>query len=153
MASIESAIFKALNFLPAQSAFRPWWDQIEDWSVYLLLIGGVLLIPTSVPVGMPLDCTYCKEKLCYPSWEHTGSGDPPTDPGFHAYFVKKYCHFNLPIFVLYFPMILLIIAALLVTLDRPFVSFLFKSDNIEAVYKAAIKNFEYDEDVNNHKKV
>ena len=60
MASIQSAIYTALYFSPAQSAFRPWWDQIEDWSVYLILIAGVLMIPTSVPVGMPMDCTYCK---------------------------------------------------------------------------------------------
>ena len=91
--------------------------------------------------------------MCYPSWDHNGSGEAPTDPGFHAYFVKKYCQFNLPIFVLYFPIILLLIAALLVTLDRPFVSYLFKSENIEDLHLAAVRNFEDDENMKDPKKV
>ena len=38
MASVSSAIFSALQFSEAESALRPWWDNIEDYSVYIILI-------------------------------------------------------------------------------------------------------------------
>ena len=55
------------------------------------------------------------------------------DPNFDSYFVRKYCHHQLPTFVVYFPIVLLSIAAVLVVIDRPFVSHLFKSGNIDEV--------------------
>ena len=60
------------------------------------------------------------------------------DPNFDSYFVRKYCHHQLPTFVVYFPIILLSIAAVLVVIDRPFVSHLFKSGNIDEVTLALL---------------
>ena len=38
MTSITSAIFAGLQFSEAETAFRPWWDKVEDYSVYALLL-------------------------------------------------------------------------------------------------------------------
>ena len=38
MASITSAIFDGLKFSEAEAAFRPWWDQVEDFTVYALVL-------------------------------------------------------------------------------------------------------------------
>ena len=38
MASITSAIVAGLQFSEAETAFRPWWDKIEDFSVYALFL-------------------------------------------------------------------------------------------------------------------
>ena len=98
-----------------------------------------MLLPTSIPISDPLDCTFCSEKI------HDDICDPNNtrdDPKLNAYFVKKMCHFQLPPPVLYMPLMIIIIAALLVFLDKPFVSKLFKSFNIEETYKALVKDLD-----------
>jgi len=139
MASVSSAIFSALQFSEAESALRPWWDNIEDYSVYIILILAVVISPTSVPLGQPLECTKCDHYICYPMYDEDPSDD---DPNFDSYFVRKYCHHQLPTFVVYFPIVLLSIAAVLVVIDRPFVSHLFKSGNIDEVYKILVRRDE-----------
>lgn len=67
---------------------------------------------------------------------------PQSDPGFNQYFVRKYCHRQLPTFVVYFPIFLLSIAAVLVVIDRPFVTHLFKSGSIDEVYKILVRKDE-----------
>ena len=52
------------------------------------------------------------------------------------------CLFQLPPPVLYMPLMIIIIAALLVFLDKPFVSKLFKSFNVEKTYKALVKDLD-----------
>ena len=48
----------------------------------------------------------------------------------------------MPAAVLYMPLIIIIIAAFLVFLDKPFVSKLFKSFNIDETFKAVVKDLE-----------
>ena len=45
MSSITSAIFAGLQFSEAEAAFRPWWDKIEDYTVYGLLLLVSSLLP------------------------------------------------------------------------------------------------------------
>ena len=88
---------------------------------------------------MPLDCTYCSEDIKY---EICNYDYPRPDPGLQAYFVRKKCHSQIPAAVLYMPLIILAIAAFLVFFDKPFVSKLFKSFNIDEIFKAVIKDLE-----------
>ena len=37
-ASASGAILSALKFTESEAAFRPWWDNIEDYTVYIILI-------------------------------------------------------------------------------------------------------------------
>ena len=99
----------------------------------------MLLLPTSVPLGMPLDCTYCSEDIRYDICNYDY---PRPDPGLQAYFVRKKCHSQMPAAVLYMPLIILAIAAFLVFFDKPFVSKLFKSFNIDEIFKAVITDLE-----------
>ena len=103
----------------------------------------MLLLPTSIPISDPLFCTFCSEKIHDDICDPNNTRDDPNDPELNAYFVKKMCHFQLPPPVLYMPLMIIIIAALLVFLDKPFVSKLFKSFNIEETYKALVKDLDY----------
>ena len=102
----------------------------------------MLLLPTSLPISNPLDCTFCSEEIYDDICDYTNPNTLPEDPELHAYFVKKMCHLQLPSPVLYMPLMIIIIAALLVFLDKPFVSKLFKSFNIEETYKALVKDLD-----------
>ena len=99
----------------------------------------MLLLPTSLPISNPLDCNFCSEEIYD---DICDSPNTPPDPELHVYFVKKMCHLQLPPPVLYMPLMIIIIAALLVFLDKPFVSKLFKSFNIEETYKALVKDLD-----------
>ena len=94
----------------------------------------MLLSPTSVPIGQPLECSLCQNDLCYPHWDQQDQNDPQ----YNQFFVRKYCQHDLPTLVLYFPFFLLVIAGILTVIDRPFVSYLFKSFNIDDVYKILV---------------
>ena len=99
-----------------------------------------MLLPTSIPISDPLDCTFCSKKKYDDDICH--QNNTLDDPELNAWFVKKMCHFQLPPPVLYMPLMIIIIAALLVFLDKPFVSKLFKSFNIEETYKALVKDLD-----------
>ena len=84
-------------------------------------VQGVLLLPTSVPLGQPLECTTAQNP----------------DPELNSLFVRRYCQlyctalyctvlyrycqYQLPPLVLYLPLLLLAATATLVIVDRPFV--------------------------------
>ena len=38
MSAITSVLFAGLQFSEAETAFRPWWDKVEDYTVYALLL-------------------------------------------------------------------------------------------------------------------
>ena len=74
---------------------RPWWDPLEDYLVYGLVMLGLLTLPTSIITsGTPLDCNFCKDDICRdlgPEFNRTPADGKDTDPGFNAWWVKKYC--------------------------------------------------------------
>ena len=92
------------------------------------------MLPTTLPLGQPLECTFCSEDL----WCNHETGYD--DPGFNSLFVRKHCHQNMTGAVLYYPFIILGIAAALVIVDRPFVSFLFQSQDIDNLYTVLVKD-------------
>ena len=59
----------------------------------------------------------------------------------------------MPAAVLYLPLIILAIAAFLVFFDKPFVSKLFKSFNIDEIFKAVIKDLDFLTPQNRREKV
>ena len=103
-----------------------------------------MVAPTAIINGTPLDCNLCKEDHCkgvsttpapaVPPPGGTDQDDDPghevddrgfivqDDPGFNAWWVKKYCTMTaVDQFILYFPYILLIIALVIVLIERVFV--------------------------------
>ena len=91
MAAIGAALMgKVLGHSEAEKAFRPWWDSVEDFLIYGLVMIGVVLVPTAIITGTPLDCTYCVKDYC--GTNHTNTGKE--NPGFNAWWVKKYCTYN-----------------------------------------------------------
>ena len=71
------------------------------------------MAPTSLVMGTTLDCTFCTKDHCgqYSNTEE--------DPGLNIYFVRRNCALEeLSPIILYFPYFLLIIATVLVMMDR-----------------------------------
>ena len=88
-----------------------------------------MVVPTAVVSGTPLDCTYCPDN-CINKTMHDGTlievgwNREGTKPEFHWSWVKKYCTMEaLDGFIFFFPYILLIIALLLVMIERIFLRY------------------------------
>ena len=74
-------------------------------------------MPTAIINGTPLDCTLCKPGIC-PS-----NITKETDPEYNVWWVKKFCTYeSVDEFVLYFPYCLLIMAFIIVLIERFFVT-------------------------------
>lgn len=121
MAAIGSLLMnKAFGHSEAEKAFRPWWDSLEDFLIYSLVLLGVITVPTAIITGTPLDCSPCHDDHCQVDgrvFKNNG-----TLPGFNLWWVKKFCTMNGSVdpFMLYFPYFLLIIALSLVFIERVF---------------------------------
>ena len=80
-------------------------------------LSGLIVLPTAIINGTPLDCTLCQPGIC-PS-----NITRETDPGYNVWWVKKHCTFTaINEFVLYFPYSLLIMAFVIVLIERFFVT-------------------------------
>jgi hypothetical protein len=85
-------------------------------------IAGLIVLPTAMINGTPLDCTLCQPNQC-PDPNGTIAANANKDPGFNAWWVKKYCTYTaVDEFILYFPYFLLIVALVLVLIERVFIS-------------------------------
>ena len=51
--------------------YRPWWQELEDYLLYGLVMLGIITYPTSVVGGNPLNCNFC------PSRRNCSDRDPP----------------------------------------------------------------------------
>ena len=51
-----------LRFQP--SNYRPWWDKLEDYILYGLVMIGLITLPNSFVLGKNLECTFCKDDFC-----------------------------------------------------------------------------------------
>ena len=136
---------KVLGHSEAEKAFRPWWDSLEDYLIYGLVMIGVVLVPTAIITGTPLDCNYCQQDFCGTfsndthTVEFTNTGKE--DPKFNAWWVKKYCTFNGSVdgFLLYYPYFLLMIALILFALERVFLKTFKAGDKLEKFYNLLVK--------------
>ena len=36
------------------------WDSLEDFLIYGLVMLGIIIVPTAIITGTPLDCNYCQ---------------------------------------------------------------------------------------------
>jgi len=134
MASLGSALInKVLGHSEAENVFRPWWDKFEDLLVYGLVMLGLMVVPTSMVMGTPLECTLCKDDLCNP-YNYTGTGE---DPDYNKIWVKKLCTFNGSVdsILLYFPYILLLIALAMVLIEKIFLALFKANQKLDKFYK------------------
>ena len=91
MDAIDSELIgQVLGHSTAENVFRPWWDKVEDVLIYALLMLGLLVVPTAMVMGSPLQCTFCNDHLCQP-FKYSESF---RDPGYCEDFVKEYCMVN-----------------------------------------------------------
>eukprot|EP00090_Calanus_glacialis_P024671 TRINITY_DN38342_c0_g1_i1.p1 TRINITY_DN38342_c0_g1~~TRINITY_DN38342_c0_g1_i1.p1 ORF type:complete len:507 (+),score=138.46 TRINITY_DN38342_c0_g1_i1:23-1543(+) len=141
MAMLGSALMGGLmSHSDAEKMFRPWWDAIEDFVIYGLIMLGLIVSPTTIFNGTPLYCTLCTQPGQCGSAPNT-----TTDPGYHIYFVKSYCtHKALGKFTLYFPYILLISALILVGIERLFKKIFKTNIQVEGFYSLLLTSKKID---------
>ena len=131
---------KVLGHSEAEKAFRPWWDSLEDYLIYGLVMIGVVLVPTAIITGTPLDCNFCQQDFCTqhgPNFTNVGKEDPK----FNGWWVKKFCTYNgsVDAFLLYYPYFLLMIALILFALERVFLKTFKAGDKLEKFYCLLVK--------------
>ena len=141
MAMLGSALMGGLmSHSDAEKMFRPWWDAIEDFVIYGLIMLGLIVSPTTIFNGTPLYCT-----LCTRPGQCGSAPNSTTDPGYHIYFVKSYCtHKALGKFTLYFPYILLISALILVGIERLFKKIFKTNIQVEGFYSLLLTSKKID---------
>ena len=144
MATLGTALMGALGHSDEEKMFRPWWDALEDFVIYGLIMLGLIVSPTTIFNGTPLYCTLCRLVIRHCSSFRSLSqnwrpSDPATthlipqpnqcgtnttamaDPGHHLYYVKEFCtQAAISKFTQYFPYILLLFAFLLAGIERFF---------------------------------
>jgi len=138
MASLGSAIItRVFGHSEAEKVFRPWWDNLEDFILYGLVMLGLVVAPTSMVTGSPLECTFCEGDLCK---EMNNTGALP-DPGYYSVWIKKICTFNGSVdsFTLYFPYILLLIALALVFIEKVFLALFQANNKLDKFYKLLVE--------------
>ncbi len=138
MASLADALVsKALGHTAAEQAFRPWWDNLEDYLVYSLVMLGIIVLPTAIINNTPLDCTWCQVGL--PGCPVNYTSINTKDPEYNAWWVKKYCTFEfVDGFILYFPYTLLIMALVLLLIERGFVTIFKAGLKLDAFYNLLV---------------
>jgi len=116
MATLGTALMGALGHSDEEKMFRPWWDALEDFVIYGLIMLGLIVSPTTIFNGTPLYCTLCRlPGQCGPN------STAEADPGHHVYYVKEFCtQATISRFTQYFPYILLLVAFLLAGIERFF---------------------------------
>ena len=95
---------------------------------------GLLVVPTSMVMETPLECTYCKGDLCS---DLNVSNNGESDPEHFEDWVKEFCTFNGSIdpFILYFPHILLVIALVMVLMEKIFIAVFRSHHKLDRFYK------------------
>ena len=53
MAMLGSALMGLMSHSDAEKMFRPWWDAIEDFVIYGLIMLGLIVSPTTTFNGTP----------------------------------------------------------------------------------------------------
>ena len=95
-------------------------------NLFSTVLKGLIVAPTAIINGTPLDCNFCQKDFCAGKFKEPDgrviNETTQSDPGFNAWWVKKYCtHTSVDYFILYFPYILLVMALLIVMIERVFV--------------------------------
>ena len=119
---------------------------MEDYMVYGLVMVGVVLIPSAIVTGTPLDCNFCPPKSS--SNNHCVNDDNVTNPKFNAWWTKKFCTYNGTVhpFLLHFPYFILLIALTLYTLEKLFQRGFKSSKKINKLYRLVKRQMSLDDD-------
>jgi len=135
MAALGGALLSSvLQKSPAEKALSPWWDRVQDYVTYgmimiskLLFIHiylefkriftcayfhlGLLALPSTLALGTSLDCTPCTDELC-PDIEFGDS----SNKSYSSFWLKKYCTCDsgaVNSVLMFFPLLILIIPTIL----------------------------------------
>jgi len=102
--------------------------------IYGLVMLGLIVVPTAMVMDSPLECTFCKDDLCN-DLNITNKGED--DPEYFEDWVKEFCTFigSVNPFILYFPYILLLIALVMVLMEKIFIAVFRSHHKLDRFYK------------------
>ena len=116
MAAVGTALVNALGHSDAEKAFRPWWDSLNDYLIYGLIRIGIVLVPTTIAQGTPLDCNFCSINTT-----NCSNGDIRDDPCFDLKWIKRFCtSTSVDFFLVYYPYFILMCASVLLFIEKIF---------------------------------
>ena len=129
-----TALVNALGHSEAEKAFRPWWDSLNDLLIYGLIMIGLVLVPTTIVMGTPLDCNYCSSQT------NCSNGDTRDNPNFNLHWVKKKCTAtSVGFFLQYYPYFILMLASVLLFIEKIFHRMFKGGNKVERLYKFLVK--------------
>ena len=132
MAAVGTALVNALGNSEAEKAFRPWWDSLNDYFIYGLIMIGIVLVPTTITQGTPLDCNYCSINT------NCSNGDP--DPGFDLKWIKRVCtSTSVDPFLLYYPYFILMCASALLFIEKIFHRMFKGGNKVDRLFNFLVK--------------
>ena len=112
MADVVSTDFinKAFGLSQAQKAFHPWWDSLEDYLLYGLIMIGLMVMKTEMVTSTSLDCNYCQSEYNCTGYDGRSYRNQRPDPGYNIKWVKQFCTYEsgaVDDLVLFYPYLLL----------------------------------------------
>ena len=147
MAALGAAVAGFLGHSNAEKVFKPWWQNLEDFLAYSLVMLAAITIPTAIVHGSPLQCNYCFVNNCDGrEFVNLKEGDEikagsSIDPGYNYFWVPHYCtEVALDGFIVFFPYILLIMTILIVLVERVFMRIFKGGLKLDVFYNLVVKD-------------
>jgi len=163
MATLGNALVtKILGHTKAEQAFTPWWDNLQDFLVYGLVMLGLIVAPTAIVSSSPLECimcspnqTNCREDKLHTEGQNMDRTEWRQDAELYKgnrWWVNKFCLMEaMDRFMLYFPYILLIMALVLVLIQRGFIRAFKTGMRLDTFYNILVKENAKDDENNKDK--
>ena len=157
ISTVSKDIFKSFTVSRAEKAFQPWWDTLENYILYFIMMTAILVLQTDVVKGTTMDCTFCQENYCRDANGQTYN-NTLEDPKFNWKWIRQECSAPELDPVRYYPYILIVQAILLLVSKRVTLRFFISERKMNKLYEFVTAVFweektdkEFDVDVMNVK--
>ena len=135
----KDLVKKAFELSNAEKAFHPWWNSMEDYLVYGMIMIGLAVVRTEMLTSTSLDCNYCKDDFCKDQKGETFQNNITEDPGISVKWVKQFCTYDsvggaVDYLVLFYPYVLLTMGLTLLLTQRTLSRGLTSSKKMNQLY-------------------
>ena len=109
---------KTLTHSKAEKAFKPWWNTLENYILYSMVMIAILVKQTDIMKGTSMDCTFCQQDYCSDDEGSTFHNTNTTDPKFNWKWVRQQCTSPALDLVRYYPYFLIVQGIILLVNKR-----------------------------------
>ena len=122
ISAVSKDIFtKTLTLSKAEKAFKPWWNTLENYILYSVIMIAVMVVQTDVKKGTSMDCTFCQsssEKNYCRDYNGSTFNNTRADPKFSFKWVRQQCSSPGLDLVRYYPYIIIVQGIILLVTKR-----------------------------------